>query len=39
MGFYLRKAMAELESSKGKRFSDIDSLMEDLNEEQEERVI
>ncbi|OGT41530.1 MAG: translation repressor RelB [Gammaproteobacteria bacterium RIFCSPHIGHO2_12_FULL_37_34] len=28
-----RKAMAELEAGKGKRFSSIDSLMEDLNNE------
>lgn len=28
-----RKAMAELEAGKGKRFRDIDSLMEDLNDE------
>ncbi len=28
-----RKAMAELESKKGKRFSSIDSFMEDLNNE------
>lgn len=28
-----QKAMAELESGKGKRFSDINSLMEDLNDE------
>ena len=28
-----RKAMAELEAGKGKRFSSIDSLMEDLNED------
>jgi len=28
-----RKAMAELESGKGKRFKNIDSFMEDLNED------
>lgn len=28
-----KKAMAELESGKGKRFSNINSLMEDLNED------
>jgi DNA-damage-inducible protein J len=28
-----RKAMAELETGKGKRFSSIDSFMEDLNED------
>ena len=30
---HTRKAITELESGKGKRFRDIDSFMEDLNEE------